>query len=87
MDKEIKNLKPSERIKELHLIEEFNKYPIAKLMGFDDTFKKAVLNYLDEEWEKNRPCKHLDTYQVDGYNDVYYNVCNDCGVLFLAGRV
>lgn len=47
----------------------------------------AIIQFLDEEYEKNKPCKHKDSYQVDSQiGDVYYNVCNDCGVLFLANR-
>lgn len=43
----------------------------------------ATLMYLDEDYEKNQPCEHRDSYQVDGRDgEVYYNVCNSCGVLF-----
>ena len=45
----------------------------------------GIMAYLDEEYEKNKPCEHKSAYQVDSsLGDVYYNVCNDCGVLFLA---
>lgn len=77
-------MKPSQRIREIHLeLEKSYNDPITKLMGFDDTFHRAVLNFLDEEYERNKPCEHKSAYQVD-QNDVYYNVCNDCGILFLS---
>lgn len=46
----------------------------------------AIKDYLDEEYEKNRPCEHKSSYRVDGLGEVYYNVCDDCGVLFLAKK-
>lgn len=47
-------MKPSERIKEIHIEIESNVDPILKLMGFNDTFEKAVLMYLDEEYAKKK---------------------------------
>ena len=42
----------------------------------------AIKKYLDESH-----CEHKDAYQVDSQmSDIYYNVCNDCGVLFLADQ-
>lgn len=69
--------KPSERI-----------YQIARERGLSKQFPAwndtdIILQYLDEEYEKNKPCEHKDSYTVDSTSDVYYNVCNDCGVLFL----
>lgn len=42
----------------------------------------AILQYLDE----NQLCEHKSAYQVESIcgDGIYYNVCNDCGVLFLA---
>ena len=32
-------------------------------------------------------CEHTDSYQVDSFSgDVYYNVCHNCGILFLAKK-
>lgn len=42
---------------------------------------------INEIIESYKPCKHESAYQVEGFNDIYYNVCNDCGVLFLASKV
>lgn len=53
-------------------------YTIRQRLDFD----KAIMSYLYEQWEKNRPCEHKSAYQVDS-GDIFYNVCNDCGVLFL----
>ena len=30
-------------------------------------------------------CEHKSAYQVDS-GDIFYNVCNDCGILFLAKK-
>jgi len=76
--------KPSERIREEY--ELIKRKTDSKV---EDLHKclTAVMRYLDEEWSKNQPCKHEDSYQVDSLvGDVFYNVCNDCGVLFLANK-
>lgn len=57
---------------------------IEELRNVSETVMDALIKYLDEEHEKNKLCEHKDAYQVDSLGDVYYNVCNDCGVLFLA---
>ncbi len=72
-------MKPSERIKEI-----YDSFKNGEHLGVEHAH--AIIKYLDEEYEKNKPCEHKDSYRVDSImqDDVYYNVCNDCGVLFLA---
>ena len=52
---------------------------------FDSTkiFNSAILMYLDEKY-----CEHHSAYQIESLvgDEVYYNVCNDCGILFLANK-
>lgn len=69
---------PSERIRKI-MIEKYGTPIVSRQIS-------SILEFLDEEWEKMKPCKHESSYQVEGIGDVYYNVCNDCGVLFLAGK-
>lgn len=76
-------MKPSERINRI-FADLKNKNRKRKLIEEKELFIQSILNYLDEEYDKNKPCEHKSSYQVEGFNDVYYNVCNDCGVLFLA---
>ncbi len=68
-------MKPSEKIKKI--IEEKYKTSIKSRQIC------AILEYLDEEHEKNKPCEHKNSYQEESPLHAY-NVCNDCGVLFLA---
>lgn len=70
------NKKPSERIKEISLEIEL-RWPNDPRPELN-----AIIQYLDEEWEQNKMCAHKSAYQVDSSNgdEVYYNVCNDCGV-------
>jgi len=68
-------MKPSKRIEQIAYGLN-NDYGVSELLF-------AIKRYLDEEWEKNKPCQHKSSYTVDSTSDVYYNVCNDCGVLFL----
>lgn len=81
-------MKPSEKIKQLveeklaEIRKKFDRY--APHPGMGSYYEMAIMKYLDEEYEKNQPCTHKNAYQVEGIGDVYYNVCNDCGVLFLA---
>lgn len=75
-------MKPSERIAEVKK-EILKKHPEThKVSNFD---MLALIEYLDEEWETYKPCKHEDFYNEES-NDgsIAYNVCQDCGVLFLA---
>lgn len=76
-------MKPSTRIKEI-----YDKLFLEKGIWVDiDLHSQAVVQYLDEQHEKNKPCEHTDSYQVDPQTgDVFYNVCNKCGVLFLAKK-
>jgi len=46
-------LKPSERIKEI-----FENIPITTGHTVMYFRIEAILQYLDEEWSKNQPCKH-----------------------------
>ncbi len=66
-------MKPSEKIKQIL------KTPDSNGMFTSET--GAILDYLDA----NAPCEHKDAYQVES-PEIYYNVCNDCGVLFMAKR-
>lgn len=75
-------MKPSQRIQEIR--EELQiRFP-GSASNLWET--EAVIMYLDEVYEKNKPCEHKYSYQVEGYGDIYYNVCDDCGVLFLSKR-
>jgi len=48
---------------------------------------KKLAEFLFEEYEKNKPCQHKSAYQQESSDgEMFYNVCNDCGVLFLAGK-
>lgn len=80
-------MKPSERINqiireggnEVNLDGPGSYYKISK--------NEAIIQYLDEEYEKNKPCDHKNSYIVDSiHRDICYNVCEDCGVLFLAAQ-
>ena len=76
-------MKPSKRIIEImaKIFLDEGEYESSKI------FHSAILRYLDEESEKNKPCEHKSSYQVDEQiGEIYYNVCNDCGVLFLAKK-
>lgn len=70
--------KPSDRIIEIR----------NSMNGFlaPEIIAQAIMKYLDEQYEKNKPCKHKSSYQVQDQSapNIYYNVCNDCGVLFLS---
>ncbi len=57
-------MKPSERI-----------YQIHRELGTIT----AIIQYLDEEYEKNKPCEHK-SYQVLPSGN---NVCMDCDVIFI----
>lgn len=80
-------MKPSQRIKEIaaNLGRESDMGTIT--YGHIERIE-AIIQYLDEEWENNQPCKHLDSYIVESSlgDSVYYNVCNTCGVLFLVHK-
>ncbi len=56
-------MKPSERIKEI--LEDFaknrNYYP-----NDASVFSQAIIDYLDEEAEKNKPCEHKETEDYKG---------------------
>lgn len=72
-------MKPSERIKEAFKVKphEVCSDNVYLLRAFEE-----IGNILDEI-----QCKHTSSYQVEGFGDVYYNVCNDCGVLVLASQL
>lgn len=82
-------MKPSERIKKLikekqsEIDQQSN-----QLEAYLTVVIGGILDYLDEEYEKNKPCEHKSAYQVESMNgdEVYYNVCNDCGILFLSKK-
>lgn len=76
-------MKPSERIYQIW--EELCKAKGLELdsLGSMPYHPYAIAKYLDE----NQPCEHRSSYQVDSLvGNVFYNVCNDCGVLFLAKK-
>lgn len=62
-------MKPSERILEIwkELVNKGAKNP---------DMQKSILHYLDEEYEKNKPCEHEET---EVWNDM--DVCKKCNIL------
>lgn len=74
-------MKPSERIRVL--CDEVKQEWLGNQSLTDhEKIIVAMLNYLDEVF-----CDHKDSYQVDAQiGDIFYNVCNDCGILFLAKK-
>lgn len=58
------NQKPSEKIKEMQGITQ------EQLEFYQGDVGKWIIQYLDAEWEKNKPCEHL-------YESGY--VCKKCG--------
>lgn len=72
-------MKPSDIIQEL-----YDRYR-DKGNTSQDASINAIIQYLDEQYEQNKPCEHKSAYQVESTvgDDVYYNVCNGCGVLFI----
>lgn len=72
-------MKPSERIKEIS-IKNFSKVPMS-LDRLREFKLQSIIIYLDEEWEKNQPCKHekiQETHWGEGMK-----VCVDCKILIL----
>lgn len=71
-------MKPSEKIREI--MKQKGEIIFGEFMPNPKV--EAILQYLDE----NQPCEHKSAYQVESIvgDGIYYNVCNDCGVLFLA---
>lgn len=70
--------KPSERIRELHIdyIEKGQAHGIG--------FQNAVLTYLDEQHEQNKPCEHecREEFSMGNvFKGVEYNRCIECKVL------
>lgn len=66
-------MKPSERIKEI-----FYELNTKNDFGFEKNIIDSIIQYLDEEYEKNKPCEHKNTHDsADGL----YDVCKDCGVV------
>lgn len=68
-------MKPSERIEEIH--KELNDRNSPRYSNNDYSFARAITDYLDEEYEKNKPCEH-DWRAVD-ISDIDY--CKKCKIL------
>lgn len=67
-------MKPSLRIKEIFQSSEKN------YLGNEDityaTYSiKAILDYLDEQWEKEQPCKEHKYTEKEDYHDDYCARC------------
>ena len=72
-------MKPSERINEC-----FNARQGE--MASDSFYIRKAFNEISKILDEIF-CEHKDSYQVDSQiGDVFYNVCNDCGILFLANK-
>lgn len=62
-------MKPSKRIAEIQ--EKLRSENGGVWVGIND----AIIQYLDEEWEKNHPCEHLHT---EPFGPSGIEVCQDC---------
>lgn len=65
------NKLPSKRIYEI--AKEMDTYLGNEVL----TSVPAIIQYLDEEYEKNKPCEHEET---ESWND--YMVCKKCKIMF-----
>lgn len=65
-------MKPSDRLKEL-FIQDKKENPQNNSIA---SSLNALVNYLDEEYERNKPCEHEET-EAHGF----YKVCKKCNCL------
>lgn len=65
----INAMKPSERIKEI-----YDSFEEDKHIGVKHHF--AIIQYLDEQYEQNKPCQHKNIEDFKGLDS-----CKDCGVV------
>jgi len=67
-------MKPSERIQEI-----YNKLRDEDgIFSPPDLYSKAISIYIDEEFEKNQPCKHEPSGETVGRG----YVCKHCHVIY-----
>ncbi len=43
---------------------------------------RAIIQYLDEEYERNKPCEHLETEEIRGMDS-----CKKCGAMGVFNQV
>ncbi len=70
-------MKPSERIDEIR--KNLPKTDGSSMMAVD-RYLVAIMQYLDEEWESNRPCEHEPE---GGILSNGCNYCRKCRVMYM----
>lgn len=68
-------MKPSLQIREI--AKKINKDPNANDLQYVIVEIQAILDYLDEEYERNKPCEHEET---ESWND--YIICKKCKIMW-----
>lgn len=72
-------MKPSERIEEI-MAENFGKN-VTEDADPVRAWLRAILDYLDEQWEKEQPCKHEEMVPVDESSTISLSYCKKCRAL------
>lgn len=67
-------MKPSEKIQELAESTDMD----FSIRGTTSGYITAILQYLDEQWEKNKPCEHGET-DKNVMGDIACLTCSSCG--------
>ena len=70
------NKKPSEQIREIAIT--INKDPYASDLQYVIEQIQAILNYLDQQWEKEQPCEHEPKLSKT-FGDTAQHTCTKCG--------